>query len=635
VPAGRWTCFWHACWTCGRKASYVGNILFRCIGCPMARCFDCLPPDFEPGEVPQNLVRRLEAHGMSTKSTVFYFCSDCEDYKEEVLQFKKMQKHSAKLQENGSSKVQGNTLHKPKQQESAKGKQQHKSMKKQGCIAMSHCSDPSPLLGYSAIAMHRNLNPSVHCREGEHCVYGPGSASAYAGRAIMDGMRPIGWGPHSTGAHSMSSAQGQYSLHSDMRPSHDSGQTVARDMNWRAPFSPAVTSEAQQYAGWVQRNALCSSAAELNDGPDFAAMCAVRTEEIPPAMGLDLQRKKSSLTAPQLKTGLETAISSPIPVHGQGLKASHAKLRDPSGKVVTERIHTSNTVAAAEMQSGLSTTASLMRSACGYKPLQSNLLAYDGAWAGAGQHHQITGVSAGQGTFNGNAGETVRETSSFSAMEFRRRQYLFAAGAVEGFAENPSSIATVELGRRAQVPQNGLALFPASRAGQRHGSVYAAQTGQNRSLVHGYEAGVGQGARFGTEHGIKYGSSAGKGRGSWYGAGCGGQVGPEAKFPPVQGPMPPVGLVSGSPPARLAQSGYAQSLLSSSGGHRAVLRFVLRYWAKRRGRGQHQQCVIVQCPGRIQGLHQKHAIKGKTRYQLHPARVVCSMLGQPHPPAWY
>jgi hypothetical protein len=33
VPKGSWHCPWHGCWTCGRKSSAAGGMLFHCLSC--------------------------------------------------------------------------------------------------------------------------------------------------------------------------------------------------------------------------------------------------------------------------------------------------------------------------------------------------------------------------------------------------------------------------------------------------------------------------------------------------------------------------------------------------------------------------------------------------------------------------
>ena len=89
-PSGRWTCWWHSCWTCGRRAHKADSVLFRCLACPVAYCFDCLPPDLEARmeacEPPQNILNNLQRRGMGTKSTVFFFCCDCEEFRQEEVE---------------------------------------------------------------------------------------------------------------------------------------------------------------------------------------------------------------------------------------------------------------------------------------------------------------------------------------------------------------------------------------------------------------------------------------------------------------------------------------------------------------------------------------------------------------------
>ena len=45
IGFGVWACPHHACHTCGRKASAVGGLLFRCSVCPKAFCEDHLPSE--------------------------------------------------------------------------------------------------------------------------------------------------------------------------------------------------------------------------------------------------------------------------------------------------------------------------------------------------------------------------------------------------------------------------------------------------------------------------------------------------------------------------------------------------------------------------------------------------------------
>ena len=67
--------------------------------CPVASCFDCMPPAFQAEEPPASFLRDLASRGFMIKSTVFYRCDDCakmeksvqERAKEETLKDEGMQ----------------------------------------------------------------------------------------------------------------------------------------------------------------------------------------------------------------------------------------------------------------------------------------------------------------------------------------------------------------------------------------------------------------------------------------------------------------------------------------------------------------------------------------------------------------
>ncbi len=53
---GSFICPWHQCWTCCKRISSAGGVLFRCADCPTAYCFDCLPDDRTPADAtPQQI----------------------------------------------------------------------------------------------------------------------------------------------------------------------------------------------------------------------------------------------------------------------------------------------------------------------------------------------------------------------------------------------------------------------------------------------------------------------------------------------------------------------------------------------------------------------------------------------------
>eukprot|EP01068_Selenidium_serpulae_P003275 Selendium_serpulae@DN2968_c0_g1_i1.p2 len=46
APRKTWTCPWHECCLCFRKASHAGGLLIHCADCPTTFCYDCFPPDY-------------------------------------------------------------------------------------------------------------------------------------------------------------------------------------------------------------------------------------------------------------------------------------------------------------------------------------------------------------------------------------------------------------------------------------------------------------------------------------------------------------------------------------------------------------------------------------------------------------
>jgi adenosinetriphosphatase len=81
VPAGAWTCPWHACESCGRTTSVAGGMLFRCTCCPTAYCFDCSPVDMTRLDPSDEFIGGLRERGwdLSKQKTqkAFFMCGDC------------------------------------------------------------------------------------------------------------------------------------------------------------------------------------------------------------------------------------------------------------------------------------------------------------------------------------------------------------------------------------------------------------------------------------------------------------------------------------------------------------------------------------------------------------------------------
>ena len=81
TPQGHFTCPWHACIECDRKSSEVGGVLFRCMDCPTAFCFDCWPSDREMihYKTPDSIKFNFESRGYDlSKNILFFRCGECE-----------------------------------------------------------------------------------------------------------------------------------------------------------------------------------------------------------------------------------------------------------------------------------------------------------------------------------------------------------------------------------------------------------------------------------------------------------------------------------------------------------------------------------------------------------------------------
>eukprot|EP00854_Cymbomonas_tetramitiformis_P021082 gene21082-25310_t len=78
VPKGTWRCPWHECKGCERNKSHVGGMLFQCVTCPLAYCFDCCPEEYLGKREPfSEYKRRLETRGYNTQTTIFFKCATC------------------------------------------------------------------------------------------------------------------------------------------------------------------------------------------------------------------------------------------------------------------------------------------------------------------------------------------------------------------------------------------------------------------------------------------------------------------------------------------------------------------------------------------------------------------------------
>ncbi|KAK3274685.1 hypothetical protein CYMTET_17141 [Cymbomonas tetramitiformis] len=78
VPKGQWRCPWHECWGCQRNKSSVGGMLFQCVTCPVAYCFDCCPEEYLKRNEPFTQYKQvLNSRGYSTATSMLFKCRDC------------------------------------------------------------------------------------------------------------------------------------------------------------------------------------------------------------------------------------------------------------------------------------------------------------------------------------------------------------------------------------------------------------------------------------------------------------------------------------------------------------------------------------------------------------------------------
>lgn len=66
-----WTCPQHRCCVCERVTTDAGGLLFRCVGCPLAWCEDCLP-DEERIEPIGDTNPYLESRGFGYVKQAYY-----------------------------------------------------------------------------------------------------------------------------------------------------------------------------------------------------------------------------------------------------------------------------------------------------------------------------------------------------------------------------------------------------------------------------------------------------------------------------------------------------------------------------------------------------------------------------------
>ncbi|KAK3286291.1 hypothetical protein CYMTET_6147 [Cymbomonas tetramitiformis] len=80
APKGTFRCPWHMCTVCERNKSNVGGMLFQCVTCPLAYCFDCCPEDFLQRSEPFNDYKQvLERRGYNTQTSLFFTCTECKE----------------------------------------------------------------------------------------------------------------------------------------------------------------------------------------------------------------------------------------------------------------------------------------------------------------------------------------------------------------------------------------------------------------------------------------------------------------------------------------------------------------------------------------------------------------------------
>lgn len=84
VPLGSWSCPWHRCQECDRTKSTAGNVLFTCMDCPRAYCYDCLPGQWKRRDPSLQYLLRLKKMGYEPRSLVWIECEECIIYRENI-----------------------------------------------------------------------------------------------------------------------------------------------------------------------------------------------------------------------------------------------------------------------------------------------------------------------------------------------------------------------------------------------------------------------------------------------------------------------------------------------------------------------------------------------------------------------
>ena len=85
VPKGVWNCPWHSCYSCGRtgRSSGIDGIMFKCLSCPLAFCFQCWPIQYEESRVQplKSFDSYFNDMGFTVPSNCAYFrCEKCQIY---------------------------------------------------------------------------------------------------------------------------------------------------------------------------------------------------------------------------------------------------------------------------------------------------------------------------------------------------------------------------------------------------------------------------------------------------------------------------------------------------------------------------------------------------------------------------
>eukprot|EP00922_Rhytidocystis_sp_ex-Travisia-forbesii_P067669 GHVS01100678.1.p1 GENE.GHVS01100678.1~~GHVS01100678.1.p1 ORF type:complete len:1964 (+),score=383.61 GHVS01100678.1:686-6577(+) len=80
-----WTCRWHECCLCFRKASQCGNLLIHCARCPCSFCYDCFPPDYTRFHVGEDYYHQLRQRGgtMKPSNWIMFLCARCKAIEEQ------------------------------------------------------------------------------------------------------------------------------------------------------------------------------------------------------------------------------------------------------------------------------------------------------------------------------------------------------------------------------------------------------------------------------------------------------------------------------------------------------------------------------------------------------------------------